>query len=272
MFVGSNAKSHSRIPLINTIRRKVVWNALLWLKENNPTYHNIEINSHYLNGLDEVEVFSGETIEDKSLQEFLNDIQDHNNEAGYDEMTFEFEEPVIYDKLNDDSLTIDHLDMQTNGIMTLPLANMGLDEIKLRASLNTWMNLVRKGPLLASLHESTINDNFRDLHWFPSMYPILFPYGITGPDSQYRSRSIQLHEYAKHMISISDKRFQTHDTFMFALYNIIQMRNVSKAMRFKIMGKNTYNIEKGDLQDAIQSLVNNEVILNTNVQKLLQMV
>lgn len=192
----------------------------------------------------------------------LDFILDHNH------LDFTISDEKVHQKYDIDPHSLTRLDLQSSGLMTVSLSDYGLDNIVLKASLNTWFNLSKQGDLFMSTHGNDLKCTYDHLTWLPSMYPLLYPIGITGPDLDHREIHIALEDYVQHQLQIKDDRFSTHETFMFAMYNIIQRRNVSRSLRFAIRGKELFNITTEDLKSSLEQLLAGESIRNIQVQRL----
>jgi hypothetical protein len=72
-------------------------------------------------------------------------------------------------------------------------------------------------------HDCELENEFRrDSLLFPLLYPTLCPYGIGGPNESKRDVPIFLKHHVKHLLSLSDSRFQEHPSFSFTAFNILQ--------------------------------------------------
>ena len=58
------------------------------------------------------------------------------------------------------------------------------------------------------------------------LYPTLFPYGIGGIEDKCRTVAISFENHIKHLLSLADRRFQEHYSFLFMAFNIIQRRKL----------------------------------------------
>jgi hypothetical protein len=61
---------------------------------------------------------------------------------------------------------------------------------------------------------------------FPMLYPSLFPYSIGGFEDRCQAVPIGLENHGKHMLALTDRRFQEHYSFMFVVFNVIQWRKL----------------------------------------------
>ncbi|TFK87004.1 hypothetical protein K466DRAFT_491708, partial [Polyporus arcularius HHB13444] len=69
------------------------------------------------------------------------------------------------------------------------------------------------------------------------MYPTLFPYGLGGLEDRARASKLSLKRHVKHLLSLSDRRFQEHHSFLFTAFNILQRRSVLLHSSLKINRK-----------------------------------
>jgi hypothetical protein len=108
-------------------------------------------------------------------------------------------------------------------------------EIRIKATVNTWLSHLKNGNGLNVIaHGGMPKDIFDDdMEWIDQMYPLLFPYGLTGPSAD-RSIPIKLEDWIKHVLQFKDDRFRKHHDFIFTIYNIIQRRRVNAATRYII--------------------------------------
>lgn len=107
-----------------------------------------------------------------------------------------------------------------------------IGDIKIKATVNTWLSHLRNGKGLNVIgHGGQPKDIFEDnLTWIEEMYPLLFPYGLTGPSAE-RKIQITMEDWVKHVLQFSDNRFRMHHDFIFTMYNIIQRRRVNQSTR-----------------------------------------
>ena len=57
------------------------------------------------------------------------------------------------------------------------------------------------------------------------LYPTLFCYVREAPEDQSRPVQIKLKEHIRHLLSYSDRRFETHHSFIFVVFNLLQRRD-----------------------------------------------
>ena len=80
------------------------------------------------------------------------------------------------------------------------------------------------GAFLAVPHESVPVNEFFNPVLFPMLYPTLFPYGIGGIEDKCRTVATSFENHVKHLLSLADRRFQEHYSFLFTAFNVIQRR------------------------------------------------
>jgi hypothetical protein len=111
----------------------------------------------------------------------------------------------------------------------VPLPSIIITDVDCHASSNelraTALRHVKKseGGYIQIPHDCEPENEFRrDSLLFPLVYPTLFPYGIGGPNDSKRDVPRSLKHHVKHLLSLSDSRFQEHPSFSFTAFNILQ--------------------------------------------------
>lgn len=57
------------------------------------------------------------------------------------------------------------------------------------------------------------------------LYPTLFCYGLGAPEDQSRPVQINLKEHIRYLLSYNDRRFETNNSFIFVVFNLLQRRD-----------------------------------------------
>lgn len=96
----------------------------------------------------------------------------------------------------------------------------------------------RGGSFLAIPHEPVPVNEFFNPSLLPMMYPTLFPYGIGGAEDKRRSKPISFKNHIRHFLSLADRRFQEHYSFIFSAFNIIQRRKMLVHTSLKVKRSN----------------------------------
>ncbi|KAJ3539217.1 hypothetical protein NM688_g6398 [Phlebia brevispora] len=89
-------------------------------------------------------------------------------------------------------------------------------------------------------HDSEPVNEFCDPSLLPKIYPTLFPYGIGGPENPLRERPVSLKRHVRQLLTSRCRRFQTHRSFMFIVFNILQRREVLLRSKLKV-GKRSFH-------------------------------
>jgi hypothetical protein len=206
IFVGSSKLTKEWLrekvkPLI--VRREKVRKALVWLKGNNPLYKGIEISEVNLCTLleDDVLPYHIEHVVDNEAQETL--------VSRYDGLDMGPPQPVP-SSTHFESVVVADVDVHT------PMNQMRAAAVRHVKSQGKPFVQVGHGP-------RPVNEFF-NMDMFPSMYPTLFPYGCGGFEDRGRGKPISLKEHVKYLLSLHDTRFQTHNSFLFTAFNILQRR------------------------------------------------
>ncbi|XP_006463056.1 hypothetical protein AGABI2DRAFT_73333 [Agaricus bisporus var. bisporus H97] len=82
----------------------------------------------------------------------------------------------------------------------------------------------KSGGYLQIHHEPEFVNEFNNPDLLPMMYLTLFPYGIGGQEDLSRPTLLSFQAHVKHLMHLSDRRFQEHYSFLFTVFNIIQRR------------------------------------------------
>lgn len=213
LFVGQTLPSRSWLkdkahPLI--VRREVIRRSLIWLKAHNPLYKDIEIDETCLQALpvDGLLDYNIEHIPSSAHLEVL--------ESRYD--TNPSNDSV------DDSLPLDESSQIefSNVVITDVDVNAPANDLKAAALHHFKLG----GAFLAVPHEPVPVNEFFDPNLFPMLYPTLFPYGIGGIEDRRHTVAISFGNHVKHLLSLADRRFQKHYSFLFTAFNIIQRRKL----------------------------------------------
>lgn len=184
------------------VHREKVYEALIWLKANNPLYEDIDINRENLHALPEEDIlpYHIDYIAPDDAQEMLISRYDNvpeSTQPSPEQMHFE-------------SVVI--TDVNTHTPPTQPRA-AAVHHAKMKGKL-----FVQVG------HGSKPMNEFFNVNLFPMLYPTLFLYGCGGFKDSECCKPISLKEHMKHLFSLRDKRFQTHYSFLFTVFNILQWR------------------------------------------------
>lgn len=213
IFVGHVPPSQSWLkdkahPLV--VRREVVRRALVWLKAHNPLYKDIEIKETHLQALpvDGLLDYTIEHIAPSSQQEAL--------ESRYD--------TGVSKENADDSLPPDESS-------EIEFSNLVITDVDAHAPANdlkaaALRHFKQGGAFHAVAHEPAPVNEFFNPSLFPMLYPTLFPYGIGGIEDKRRTVAISFENHIKHLLSLADRRFQEHYSFLFTAFNIIQRQKM----------------------------------------------
>jgi len=225
LFIGSTPPSQSWLkekayPLV--VRRELVRQNLIWLKAHNPLYKDVEINEERLQALpvDGLLDYTIEHIKTSDDPDVLESRYDTNPSS---ETTDSTQPP-------DDTARIQF----SNIVITDVDGNTSPRDLK-AAALRHYK---RGGSFLAVAHEPVPVNEFCNPSLLPMMYPTLFPYGIGGAEDKRRTNAISFENHARHFLSLADRRFQEHYSFMFTAFNIIQRRKMLLHTSLKVKRSN----------------------------------
>lgn len=225
MFVGPTPPTQSWLkdkayPLV--VRREVVRQNLHWLKAHNPLYGSVKIDEERLHELPENGLL-GYKVEHVQLTDDSDAL-----ESRYDTNTSS--------NAMDSTLPPDERsDVQFSNLVIADVdGNASPKDLK-AAALRHYK---RGGSFLAVSHEPIPVNEFFNPSLLPMMYPTLFPYGIGGTEEKHRTASISFENHVRHFLSLADRRFQEHYSFMFSAFNIIQRRKMLLHTSLKVKRSN----------------------------------
>jgi hypothetical protein len=215
IFVGSSKLTKEWLrekakPLV--VRREKVRDALVWLKFNNPLYKDIQIDQQSVDALpvEDVLPYHIEHVDNNEAQETLVSRYDNvgvQTDPGDSSTHFE-------------SVAIADIDAHT------PVNQLRAAAVR---------HAKTKGkPFVQVAHGPTPVNEFFNVSLFPMLYPTLYPYGCGGFEDRTRGKLISLKEHAKYLFSLNDKRFQTHYSFLFTVFNILQRRALLLGCSLKV--------------------------------------
>jgi hypothetical protein len=192
--------------------------ALSWLKEHNPLYQDIELDESVLGDLDRTPFlpFHIEHVLPSEAQSVL--------QSRYD--------------------TLDH-DVFAAGLEgsepeEIPLQSVVITDIDGHASSNELRAAAirhvkqKGGGYLQISHEPNPVNEFDNPTLFPMIYPTLYPYGLGGFEDCTHKSALSLKAHVKHLLNLTDRRFQEHPSFLFSAFNILQRRAVLLQTSLKV--------------------------------------
>ncbi|KAF5857657.1 hypothetical protein ETB97_005478 [Aspergillus alliaceus] len=136
----------------------------------------------------------------------------------------------------------------------------------------------RKMPVISyTIHgEATLVDHWTDPHYFTAAFPTLFPTGIGGHLDE-RNIPVSLGAFADWALRHHSRRFARHKTFMYLLYDVIQLRKSSMANTFLIKRQNWQStmddiasLTVSQLQDAAKVVATGQRTEDPIIRRLLR--
>ncbi|KAJ6557446.1 hypothetical protein B0H19DRAFT_946605 [Mycena capillaripes] len=233
IFVGSNPPTSEWLqkkakPL--TVRKEKVLKALAWLKKHNPLYKDIEINAGVFDGQPDEAILpfhvqhilpSGGT--QASTSSYVPESDANNASASHPVLSDILHPPTIA-PISFDSVVVTDLDGHTS---PNELRRAAVEHLKMPGK-----------NYIGIPHDSNPVNEFKNPALFPMMYPTLYPYGIGGCEDRRRKSPLSMRSHVKHLFNISDRRFQTHYSFLFTAFNMLQRRQVLLRTSMKVKRSN----------------------------------
>ncbi|CAF4728711.1 unnamed protein product, partial [Rotaria sp. Silwood2] len=224
IFVGRRPQQRNQLKNVLTVRKKNVFEALQWLKQNKPLYRNVTINQSIINKLldDDVPECLWATMEIST-----------NLEAAENERASYIPDPLINASQFKNTTAIPIissavLDVNSIKVSSDEIAEHLLERIRAQAPEKTYGKdteknsikdisyIIPRGNKPASEY-SNPNQSLR-------IFSTLFPYGCGGLEDGSRSIQINFREHLRYLLSYADRRFEQHYSFICVVFNILQCR------------------------------------------------
>ena len=226
------------------VRRYVVQNALLWLKQNNPVYVDIEICPDRLSQLPiDDEIQNIQTVK-------FNDNTGHINDQG----------PAPEQIHPGESTDLDDTTTASGILIPDQITDIQKDKHEFVSNiLNNKNPVSSKGS--CSIPWPTRDNNpvseFTTRNFFTMAFPTLFPHGTADFYINRPRTCISFSEWANHLMWFDDGRFAKHQVFKFIAHNMMVRKRTLENSNFIIQQKLgddqlsiselKHKIENGDL-------------------------
>lgn len=217
LFVGSHKPSqhflrtHAK-PLV--VRAERVRSALHWLKAHNHLYRDIIIDHCLLDSI----------ASDDGLDYPVEHI---------DSSLFETDTTSGYSRLDDR----DNVSRDDDGnviFRNLMVSDLEGSPSSSEMRLAALRHLQAGRPFVQLGHVSTPEPDYNNPFLFPSMFPTLYPLGVGGFEDPDREHPVGFQLHLRHLLSLADRRFQVHPSFIFTAFNILQRREVMRRTQLRV--------------------------------------
>lgn len=213
-FVGSHSLSKDWLKSTFRVRRRCVYEALVWLKQHNAMYEDICIEEDRLRLLPEdgipdevLSLIHQEANGDVALKEeegYVEDVEERRDDEGHGDVI-----PLHFLHVED----VDVSQLSSNELLLLALANLGCEDAEREGGY-----AVRHGRI--PVFDLPIPINRFDA--LAAVFPVLWPYvegqwNVTG-----RRRKLSFTVYVRWALQYHDRRFRTHHSFPFLAFGIEQ--------------------------------------------------
>ncbi len=224
---------------ILVVRREKVRNALIWLCENNLAFKELGISwdKSVVDSLPENDIPAD--ILDNITRS--NDVDSASEESSsYVPHVTDREETPLPDNDHTPEPVSETLDYDDDS--EIPMSSSGVIDIDTTqvSSDTMWdsavTNLDLESPDDPDSDDSIIKvksgnkpvNAWDNPHFWPLAFPTLFPYGTGGCNDSRPKLGI----WIRHLLNLRDDRFRLHYSFMFVVYNILNIRSVCQNTRF----------------------------------------
>ncbi|QRV95124.1 Helitron helicase-like domain at N-terminus [Ceratobasidium sp. AG-Ba] len=252
-FIGRGKAINPAALQMFCVRRDLLVDALLWLKNNNQKYYgDIEIDSERLaelpvNGVPQAVQVNFRFETDDTMIEaesggYVSDAYIDDNEDS------EAMAPTIdpSDSSDDDPTVIplqclgvmdnDLSKLTSNELMAWGLRNMQSQDVKNRSE---WGYAVRYGAPVNTFGQPPKGKGPADpnrRNFWEAAFPILYPYGVGGIESD-RPSQVSFLEHVRWSLQYHDRRFRHHNSFLFAAFGIQQRRQALSSAKIQMRRK-----------------------------------
>ncbi|KAJ5198759.1 uncharacterized protein N7498_007876 [Penicillium cinerascens] len=280
-----------------TVRKHKVLAALRYLVRHNPLYGNVTIDHSAVNHWPDEFIPS-----DIQQQVICVDNTDHHERAGYSVNLQEGNYENDWQAAEDNHQFIDDSLPVTGSVTTDLNGDRQNPDLRL---LNTVFTLVNDPPLKTqpqfaptshashssqqpTAHQRVPTIEYRihgqvsllnqwdDPHYLTSAFPTLFPGGIGGHLDD-RAVTVSLVAFANWALRHHSRRFARHRTFMYLLYDIIQLRNsclgnslLIKRSQWTSVARDLDSLNVDRLQKAAEELSTNQTTSDPLIRRLLK--
>ncbi len=270
-FIGNSKYKSACVRQLFKIRKHKVWAFLIWLKQHNHLYNDIELDSGimeeysdgYLPGVHDRIVDNDILNSSELFKDETAGLTEHPSEMFVSSNT---SKSAVTDSSDDETV---HILLETTGVadpegVTIP--GRSLNAAALR-------NMVSKSFARADLsiyQSSNAVSEYNNTSLFPGMFPTLFPYGIGGMDDPKRTTKIALQKHVDYLFDIHNHTFRYHNSFMFVALNIHQRRLAHLHTYFTVKRSNFQNIAQKLVAISPESLqrASNTLESEGNITKL----
>ena len=195
------------------ICKEKVFMALVWLCMHNPFYSDITVNRVVLENLDDQDILPVH-------------IEVVPPSIGRDSLTSR------YDGVTDNVLPYTENESSFESVVVTNVEPNAPSHV-LRAVAMEHVARAGKGYIQIPHGAKPVGD-INNPSFFPLTYPTLFPYGLGAPEENHRVRRVLLQKHIKHFLSLSDRHFQTHYSFIFTAFSVLQRRSILLQCYLKI--------------------------------------
>ncbi|KAH9203071.1 hypothetical protein DL95DRAFT_508538, partial [Leptodontidium sp. 2 PMI_412] len=279
--LGKRAPADADLKSFLQVRKEKVLAALQYLVRYNHLYHDLAINYDMISGW-------GEDVIPPEIRNNITCLKssDHHEREGY---TVSLQSGNYENDLHaaqDEALDTDeHEPMLTGSVLADingerqdpnvqlidTLAKGGAtDELEPRQGNIPTIFYARRDPR----GQSALVNSWEDPHYLTAAFPTLFPKGIGGHLDQ-RAVPVSLTAFAEWTLHHHSRRFARHKTFMYLLYDVLQLRSSSlgnallvKRRNWKLAEDDIASLTVTQLEDAARAIAGGGIIDDPVIQRL----
>jgi hypothetical protein len=200
-----------QIKKLLTVRRGKVKAALTWLCENNVAFKDAGISMDH------------SVIDNLPQDDIPADILANITRTG--DVESAVAEGSSYVPSDPSPTDVDTIRIERSGVIDVDTTQLSQSTLFSAASENLKFN---DKTMVKIKRSSQVASPWNNASFWPLAFPTLFPYGVGGCND-IRPK---LHIWIRHLLNLRDNRFRLHYSFMFVVYNILNIREVCNNTRF----------------------------------------
>lgn len=229
-----------RTPLL--VRRRVVADALEWLRLNHADYKDVGISQ-------------------ANLASYPEDRPPVSIVFRHSASPASTEEPAVFDMGEEDGAVEGECPFVVHGLTGDEMSTKSVEALK-GIALKHWRS---NGKALRVGHSNNPKSTFNDPTLYPQMFPWLFPYGLGGIGACTSSLSVKFHK--KNLLMYHDKRFQLDVEFPFVAFSHEQVKAATsggylavRKRNFEAVAERLLSLDQSVLESIAKRMATGEVV------------
>jgi len=235
VFIGPEKFNPNRMGSLFRVRRQKIWSFLVWLHHHNALYANIPLDYSIMSLYPEDGPIPGLVECVVENHELSVDVVFGEETAGFSEHPVMMLADGAADLLGEQTIMVEKigmLDPESNKLTGRSFVASAIRNLLPKDAADIQPDLVIH-------HNGRPVPEYNNPCFFPGLYPTLFPYGLGGFEIKSRPTALSFKQQAKYFLSVSNRAFHYHNSFIFVLQNILQHRQAHLQTHFTV-GKSNF--------------------------------